>query len=73
MIYTNLTNYLKALNRYRSTPGKIINGEGFVFSNGDWIAYDEYNKHNSTPTYEPVARDNADGQNISPSIKVKRR
>lgn len=73
MIYNNHESYLKALERYMATPGKIINGKGFNFVNGKWVKDKEYYAHNSKPTYEPMPKENSDKQNISPSIKVKRR
>lgn len=73
MIYHSISQYLEAKNDYLNTSGKIICGEGFYYVDGKLIPDKEYLKYNSLPTFEPIPRENIDKQNITPSIKIKKR
>lgn len=64
MIYHDFLAYLTALNSYNSTPGKIINGEGFYVVNDELIPDKEFFAHNSKPVYEAPQKINVDGTYI---------
>lgn len=72
MIYHSHKKYLRALDRYNQTLGKIINGEGFYVIGGELIPDKEYFNHNSRPVYEPMPRKNSDKTSIPPSVKIKK-
>lgn len=61
MIYHSIQNYVKAKKVWDATPGKIINGQGFVFVKGNWIPAELYYAHNTKPTYERLPPVNPDG------------
>ena len=71
MIYTNFTDYFKALNNYLNTGGCIINGEGFALVKGQMIPDEEYWANNSRPLYQVAEKENPDKQNISQSVVIK--
>jgi hypothetical protein len=73
MIYHNFDSYTQALSNYINTPGKIINGNGYVLSNGEWVTDEEYNRHNSRPAFQYPNRQNSDGTNIASEIIIKKR
>lgn len=64
MIYHDKYKYAIALERWRQSPMKIINGEGFVLVKGDWIPFSEYQRHNPKPCYEPPPVENEDTTQI---------
>lgn len=72
MVYNSIKTYIRALDKYNNTWGKIICGNGYYLVNGHWVSDKEYFKHNSCPVYEPVPRENSDKTNIPPSIKIKK-
>lgn len=65
MIYYDHNQYLKALDVYRNTPAKIINGDGWFFVKGEWVTSKEYFEHNTEPIYQPAPKVNADSTHIS--------
>jgi len=73
MIYTNFTDYFKALNNYLSTGGTIINGNGFAIVKNQLIPDEEYWANNSRPLYQMPNVDNPDGQNIPNEVILKKK
>jgi len=73
MIYHDFDSYSQALNNYINTPGRIVNGVGYVLSNGEWVTDEEYNRHNSRPRFQYANRINSDGTNIASEIMIKKR
>jgi hypothetical protein len=70
MIFHDIEMYIEALAKYHSAPGKIINGEGFVLVDDEWIPAEEYRVHNSRPVYQPLPRSNPDGTCIPRGILI---
>ena len=73
MIYHDFDSYSQALSNYINTPGRIVNGVGYVLANGEWVTNEEYNRHNSRPTFQLSPRNNCDGTCITPDTLVKKR
>lgn len=65
MQYTSISNYLKAIERWNNTRGKVVDGKGYYFVNGEWIPDEIYFQHNSKPYYEPQPKINPDGTKVS--------
>lgn len=72
MIYHDLNSYLNALDNYNSTPGKIINGEGFYKVNDELVTDKEFFAHNSKPVYEAPQKVNVDGTYIHLGAKPQK-
>ena len=73
MLYNNHQNYLEAEQHFLNTPGKIINGCGFVYVKNEWVEESEFNKHNTRPFYEPMPKANPDGKTPKAGIIIKRK
>jgi len=71
MIYTNFTDYFRALNHYLNTPFSIVNGEGFATVKGERVSSEIYWANNSRPLYQAVEKENPDKKNISNEVKIK--
>lgn len=71
MIYHSISDYLSALNIYNQTPAVIKSGKMFIRLDGKLISYDEYQKSNSKPTYEPELKSNPDSTQIASGTRVK--
>jgi len=73
MVYHSIESYLKAITRWRSMVGKIVNGVGYYLVRDEWIPDVEFFKHNTRPTYAIPEKDNPDGTSIASTVKVKSR
>jgi predicted homoserine dehydrogenase-like protein len=71
-IYHSISDYINAKERWKCA-GTIIDGIGYFLVRGSLIPDQEYLAHNSKPVYQPMPRENSDGQNIAPDTIIKQK
>lgn len=72
MIYHNLTEFTKALEKWTNTPA-IINSEGmFVIVKGKSYLKEEFDAANPKPEYQPIPKRNSKGEPIGTPVKVRK-
>ena len=72
MIYHDLKNYIRAKQKYLSTPFKIVSGVGYAYVKGVWITDKVFGLHNSPPSYEPMPPNNEDKTRVPQSVKIRK-
>lgn len=71
-IYHNLSQYIKALERWQNTPA-VINSDGmFVIVKGKRYLKAEFDAANPKPVYNPLPKRNSKGEPIGTPVIVKK-